>query len=919
MDIQDGSTKCRIGDNADDFGSDSWVKVQYVHNGSGVFEVYLNDIFEETCTLTGNDWSASDYFRVQTNTGGINSFFDYARAWNGTFADEPQDTPPPPSSSLNISSPLPINESSFNVQIVNFNLTANASFDFNCSFYINDTLNQTTDNWTSGENIIVSWNTTFGEDGEYNYTIKCDDGTIRENTSTLTFFMDFETPQIFTDFFNNSFFYKRNLTAQFNFTDNILLHAVNISIDEKLIFNETHIHETSFQYNLTWNVSNLTLGKHQIHVQAADGHTANELSNDYDWSNGFWNGYLKYEFSEGGWIKTESKEKTISDSWSTERKIDRYTQTFQPAKPGPTQTFIEESSFPIHIINKPGYYKDNWIIIGNHWKDYVLKNEPDSKVSIKRINDYKVEVTISGIKNNQKKLEFESIGDLNVINKSWDFYVINLTDSFDNFILTNFSYVVNLSMDFGLLEFNISELIPNITLEFNYTNFTSTQINLNNTSAIFRKAFSVAESSFVGNIFHNWYVDFGNFTPEILETESKNQTAIDIEINQCGTSANYTILNITYFDEVTDEIMNATNAYQLIISDGTYFYDQTSSFPRNMTSQLCTNLPPSLLTYNWDLWGAFTLSETEYITRIIDIDEVVPITISNNPQTELSLFLIKTANSSTVTYNWFTSNFQLITGTMRIYQCNPDGSQDLIESTPVISGVATANIELLTQPYSYDIVIDGQVFSNTDDYSRCHIESATELTFFVDTEIIDIAPLIGLGAIQCTITKATNTSVNMTWTANPELAGYVQGCVIANRRTITGNVEVLNNCSTEEEGYSRIVEIPIIEGNTYIVSGELIQNGRTVICSGQTLFSSSDEAGGLFSFTGLIAAFFLILALILMYSGDGEGQLTAAGIGIVVAWIIGILNWGWIVTSSIILFLILIALIGRHGRVSTTP
>ena len=886
-------------------------------------EIYLDGNLLVNDTTCSNE-AAPTSVRMGGYSGTSSTHATYTKdwmVWNGT-GDCPGFAAPPSSSTLNLSSPLPPNESSFNVLTVNFNLTANSTTDFNCSIYINNTLNTTTLNHELGVNRFVDFNVTFSEDGEYRYIIGCTNFDNDTNTSEITFFMDFEVPTVVTDFFNNSFFstldsIDNNLTAQFNLTDNILLHSFNISIDDKLIFSTTNIHATTFQYNLSWNVSNLSLGKHIINILVADGHTSFRLENDYDWSNGLWNDYLRYDFPEGGFIKTESKGKSIFDSWDTERKIDRYTQTFWPSEPSSTQTFIEESDLPIHIVNKPGHYKDYWIIVGNHWKDYVLKDEPDSKVSIKRINPYKVEVTVSEIKNNLEKLEFESIGDLNTIDRSWDFYVVNLTSNFEDFILADFAFGINLSMDFGLLEFDISGLTPNVTLEINDTNFTATQITFNNTTGLFRKTFSVAESLFDGNIFHKWYFDLGNYTPELLETGSENQTAIDIEINQCGTTANYTILNITYFDEVTDGIINASNAYQLKIYDGTYYYNQTDSFIRNTTNQLCTNLPPSLLTYNWDLWGAFTLSEPAYITRIVDIDVAVPIAISNDPQTELSLFLIKTANSSTVTYNWFTSNFQLVTGTMRIYQCNPDGSQSLVESTPVIAGVATANIELLTQPYAYDVVIGGQVFSNTDDYSRCHVESATEVTFFVETEIIDIGPLIGLGAIPCTITKVTNTTVNMTWTANSEQTGYVEGCVIVNRRTITGNVEVLENCSVEAEGYSRIVTIPIVEGNTYIVSGELNQNGRTVICSGQTMFSPSDEAGGLFSFTGLLAAFFLVLALILMYSGEGESQLTGAGIGIVAAWILGILNWGWIVTSSIIFFLIIIALIGRHSRVST--
>ena len=126
--------------------------------------------------------------------------------WNGT------DCPSValPSDTLNLSSPLPVSDSSFNVPIVNFNLTYNGSFQTNCSIYLNNTLNQTINEFPAGTNIEVDFDITFGDDGEYNYTIGCWDGLNDTNTSTITFFMDFTVPQVVTDFFNNSFFYKRN-------------------------------------------------------------------------------------------------------------------------------------------------------------------------------------------------------------------------------------------------------------------------------------------------------------------------------------------------------------------------------------------------------------------------------------------------------------------------------------------------------------------------------------------------------------------------------------------------------------------------------------------------------------------------------------------------------------------------------------
>ncbi len=735
------------------------------------------------------------------------------------------------------------------------------------------------------------------------------------NTSIRNFTVDLESPALVTDFTNDSLIFNKNLTGQFNFSDNIQLHSINVSVDGSTIFNITNINTQNYTLNLSYNISALSIGKHDLTVYWADGHTATELKGDYDMANGLFNDYLKYEFPDKGNIKTELKSKSIFDDWSSEKRKDRYIQILKPATPSDTITLIEESDMPIYTAYKEGSYNDYWIIMGNHWKDYVLENEDNIEVSIKRINEKKVEVTISGIKN-QDRLVFSSVGDLNTVTKEYSFYAINMTETFDTVITEGFEFSLLLDVDFGNIEFDISGITPVAILQWNSTNFTSILTSYDSTGASFRKTFSPIGITTIETITHNWWFNFSTFTDGYLRTSNASQIASSIDVGICNeTVINHTILNFTYFDEVNDESISITNAYQLTLFDGTFYYNQTGSFVDNVTSSFCTNLNPLEVAYNWDMWGLMTLSKTDYITRVLDIDEGVPIALSNDPQTNLSLFLVGTLNSSTVTYTWQTTGFQPIDGTMRIFRCNDDGTQDLIESTPIISGEATANIQLLLQTYSYDVIIGGVVFKDLESYSRCHVESTTERTFFVDVDPIDIAPLIGLAGIICSLEEsAINNSVTMAWTTNPELSGYVTGCIVADRRTIRGSVNVLDNCSIESEGYTRTLAIPVVDGNSYIVKGRLEQGNNVINCIDKVILTPGRAVGGLFGVSGLLAVIFLVCSLALIYASDGEFMLAGGAIGLIIAWFLGILVFDWLVVSGIIFFFALIAITGRYTR-----
>lgn len=832
--------------------------------------------------------------------------------------------PPPSVDTINISSPLPANDTGFFSLPILFNLTANSTFQFNASLIINGVVNQTT-NFSSGTNVLANFSVASMPEGFNNYSffvVQFNDSSQNETSITNTFLFDFQPPTITTNFANNSLHYNDNITGQFNFSDNLLLHTVNITLplDNITLFNSTHIHNTTFQYNLSHDITGFSFGDHILSIFVSDGHTLEKLKDGEAWNptNGIFNDYIKYRLEspyKEKTIKTYLKGGSIFDHWTTEEKIDRYTEIVTPYNPKSTQIIIVEADQKIEIIEDPTNkygYGGSWLAIGEHWKDFKLKNEPDAIVqSITKISDYKIEATITGIKNIDI-LVFESIGDLNIVQQNYTFVVGNFTSGFEDPIFSNFPTTYNLTGIINLTG-NISSITPVAFLEYNGTNLTTTLVSFNRTFVEFTRTLTPAEIENVTIITHRWYFNISGFTIGFLSTNETNQTLFNITVGQCTSPNLYPIVRFSYFNEITGAPIVATNAYDFAVSDGTFFYNQTGSFNGSNNNSICTNVNPTNATYNWDMWGTITsLSAPGFVSRVIDIEEIAPFQLSNNPTTNISLFLIDIPNSSTVKYNWLTTDFQVVDGTMRIFKCNVDGTKELVESIPVISSSATANIRLLVQPYSYDIIIDGTLFTNPDGFTQCHVESLTELTFYVDVTPIDIATLIGLNGIPCIINKTGNRTALLRWGNNPEnLVDDLFGCFTAWRKTIGGQVEVFSNCTVEVD-FEREVSVPS-NGNEYIVQGHLLQNGEQAIC-GEVSFSPDDEAAGRFGISGLLGVFFLFVGVALIYAGQGQEQLLGGGIGIVAAWLLGILNFPWLAVSAMVAFLVIIALIGRYTR-----
>lgn len=798
-----------------------------------------------------------------------------------------------PTGSVQLGLQSPTNDTISNSPLnFSYNVNSTNSSLANCSLLINGVINTTNSTPTNNtDNTFYSFSLA---DNNYNWSVSCFDVNGNSgNTTNRSIIIDSIQPYIYSNFVNGSVYYQNNLTGLINFSDENL-YRVLILVNEHPILNVTGLTGNTYNYTLNYDYGNLSIGINNLYVESADGHTAKQIDN-YQWTDGIWNNYLSYTTKTSR--VTITPDGSIFDTMTTEKLKDRYTFEYNPNdKTKSKYVFTVTSNNYIDIVNNPESKWHTWLVTGNNWVDFYEEERPTEIPSYKRISDTEVEVTIKSKKNNVFK--FSSIGDLNINSVNYTFFGVNVTETYETDILNGFATTLSLNIT-GLINQSYTT-----KLFWNNTNYTTTQSFVNGDS-IYTKSVTTPIVPSSTNITHKWYFTITN----PLETTLLNQSVWTISIDDC-TSNIYPIANITYYDEVSNDVLNVTNSYVLNFTDGTFNYDLAGSFAEGDENVLCTNLQPSLFTFDWNMWGTMTLSKTAYITRVLNFAEAEGYIISNDPMIDIELYMVATADSNTVTYTWFTTQYQPVDGTMLIYKCNGDGSKSLVESVNIVGSNAVANIILLTQPYSYNVVVDSVVYDGAG-YAPCHVESASTATYYVDLISADTTPYRGTIVTDCEITKQGDNIAQLSWGTNPESSATLTGCMFAERSTIYGWTEIYRNCSSTENPMLRTIPD---SGFNYIVRGALYQGDASKWCTSQIEFHDDNSTAVRFGISGVFAVALLIIAMALFYAGEGVSPIVGGIAAIIIAFIFGILNFGIITTSAIVSFLLIFVFIGRYAK-----
>jgi hypothetical protein len=368
-----------------------------------------------------------------------------------------------------------------------------------------------------------------------NYSFRCDNGVDNVNTSNVTIMVDLVTPSIYTTFSNNLSFGISWLTGQINLSDPNL-YGYNLSIDGILWMNTSGISSYLYQINFSSNISNLSVGFHNLSVCVFDGHTSKEIevfSNIKDNSKK----ELKYLFYNGE-VSIYPEVPDEYTDFSTEKLKDKYTFTYLNSKKGKKDVVFYVKSSAYIDIPKKSEYKGHVIIPSlTKWVDF--ETEGGKETIVERINDNVIKITIIGL--DKDVIKFSSIGNLNVLCRTYVFDRINLTDN-------TFSSFTEKSNGVFNITFNYSGTYTiNVTLNYNNTNYAASTSDgyRYNTSVSISDALNYSDTSKV----YYWNFTINNSLTYNNRTPSSNATLYMMWFGSCGGISNNTAFNFSFFDE----------------------------------------------------------------------------------------------------------------------------------------------------------------------------------------------------------------------------------------------------------------------------------------------------------------------------------------------------------------------------------
>ena len=621
--------------------------------------------------------------------------------WNGGAGYNFVGSPTVTNDTLNMSATTPTNGSQFNLNPIRFNTSVNSSFNFNCSLYINETLNITT-LYPAGNEINVSFSQNFTE-GNYVYYIWCVNNETNESSTNNTFYFDSVDPNIVVSGdINLSYVFAGfgNITGTINVSDSNL-YGLNVTIDNDIIiFNITSIGATSYNYTLNFNPTEkgLSYGAHTLDVFVSDSHTLKSIPT-YDYDRGLFDKSITYNFNDD-WVKITPTTASLFSSFNTRKKKDRY--SFELERDylgrllyGDDIEFKITSSHPITIL-KDSEYPGHLIVDGlNKWIDF--DNDENGKVTVERINLKEVNVKITGIESDN--IVFNSIGGLNVINRSYYFFYGNITETYINQTLetANNKFTLNFTRNGSF----ISDMSAN--LYYNGTFHTATKTTTAE-SIYFEKTLS-SDLITVNALNHSFYWNFsmtgvGGFNLENV-TNTTNQSVHKMIVTNCTAPATTQAINFSTLNLTNSAAVNST-------MEGTFtVWNRTSSLSR--TYPIVKNT--ASLTHGvciYPSWGSFNTNyETEFsATGYNDASSIVNGGKLDSGQENISVYMTPTGDTTAITVTAVDElDNKLIGYIIEVYKYElATGNYTLVDTETTNGvGVVVFNLDVSTLQYQFRV------------------------------------------------------------------------------------------------------------------------------------------------------------------------------------------------------------------------
>lgn len=901
----------------------SWYLITITWEKGGDMIMYHNTTVVDSGTATNRDiaplgmFDISGYYHISASTHGytgIDGSFDTVAIFNRSLSSDEvaliynnsdftgcegikgMSTPPPANDTLSITASTPANNTQFNTATINFSVTFNSSIggignETNCSLYINGTLATSKINSSTGINTI-DFNDISVTDGTRYYNFTCDNTV---NTDTFPapprlFYVDVTDPTIATDFVNNSIYALNNLTPQINLSDNLMLFSYNITIDGVVISNKTELDSTFHQYNMSYDPSSLSAGQHNLTIRVADGHTSNTIE-DYRVTNGLWNDYLMFE-KDNSYVKITNKDSSIFDSFSSSKEEDRYTWLFKPNTLSSEYIFIIEAKEKIYLIEKENTAYKKWLIAGDNWIDFMITNE-NPTIAFNRISDKQVEVTIGNIKS-PSEIQFNSIGELNVVTTTYSFEKIAMAQTYTEptFVgqTASYSLLVNLS--------NHTLYTTSAMLYWNGSNVDNgTQINISESQINFTGTYTIPLIAGLNKsvpVYWNFTID-----TSLVQSNVTNQTIYHTGLDNCSAYSTIAVnFTLRLFPDQT-----LSNADLDIRADYTNPYGVTLNTTRSLTnvntSQWC--IYPNGMNFTVDFWAEYdsaTYGQFSYYT-----DD----TFLNNVSHDINLYMAN--GTSQIIYTVTDNNDDAVEDAyIAVLQYNPTtGNYEQVQVLRTdYLGVAVGRAVLNTVWYKFIITVDDVIRLET---SGTKLTDTTK-TFILPATFDFISRFDDMLGVQSSLTFNNETG-NFLFTYTDPSSTISAGCLRVIRRNARGDTLINDSCVSATSG-SITVNIGTNDGqNTYIGSGYVHFDDEF------TLRTLSIQLGQLmkeFGFEGIFLGFFFVITLSFIAIWAPVPAVFLAMVAFIVTNVLGIfyLSWSWIVLVIIMTFIIISKLGNRN-------
>lgn len=653
----------------------------------------------------------------------------------------------------------------------------------------------------------------FLADGTYYIDVMCNNSlnSSLQSSSILNFTIDTTSPDIYSSLSANISIFLNNLSAQFNFSDNILLWSVNITTPEGYNFNASALNVSTYQYNISIDLSSYAVGNHNITACAADAHTAEKLKNQWEASTGTpLAKTLKLDVNGKEAIRITAKNPSHFESISIERKNDRLTDKWvkQNEYKGKEEAFIVSSDYKIEIVGNDLY--QGWMVIPEIgiWRDFETEDKKPARV--KRISDNEVEVTTDGE-------EFHSTGELNINCETYNYYKYNYTVSFTTptvenrdeniYLILNVTNVINTSLVNGNLNYNNT-----------WQNDTAETIS-GSVITLHKSIVTPNIASGSNNILFYWNYTLGN---GFYFTGNYTQAVNDVYIDTCGGITNTTMLNITITDEINNNTIASNINSEFIVWTQNFEYANNFTFNHSGVSSVKYCVYPTWVDYNIN--ALFQYYAADYTTNTYYL---VNETLNNITRYE-TVYLLSSANATGIGVYLTDTTDDELEGYYGYLQ-RKDFAANTYKTTSVVKfdadGLGRFNLELYDTFYKWVWKSPtGQVVGATSDniikLTTLYYQLSIDTNYFQKYE--DVLELVGDLDID-------NTTGTVTFTYSDSSSSSIEQYCLRVRKSGTITDETLSEqCSASKIG-TLAYTFPDLTGGTYFAQAYAVATGSTIM------------------------------------------------------------------------------------------